>query len=180
VSASSTGVPAATRFLQGAEPLVTAAHPFFNELNPILSYLSYSRDTISQFLSTGASALAGTGKGGYQGHGAGEHYLPQVAIIDSRSLQRRTTRPFWERANSYIAPNAYQRAIPLGVIESFDCNPNGGEQRDASGTGGNAAPPCFVAPAQLFQDQKYPRLRSGHAPVVDAPRGTEGTSPAKP
>ena len=180
VAASATGVPAAQRFLEGAEPLLTAAHPFLSELNPILSYLSYSRTTVSQFLSSGASALAGTGKGGYQGNGAGEHYLPQIAIIDSRALQQRTTRPFWERANSYIVPNAYPRAIPLGVIESFDCNPNGGEQRDPSGTGGNSEPPCFVAPKQLFQDQKYPRLRSGHAPVVDAPHGTEGNSPAKP
>jgi phospholipid/cholesterol/gamma-HCH transport system substrate-binding protein len=180
VSASATGVPAAQRFLEGAEPLLTSTHPFLSELNPILSYLSYSRTTISQFLTTGASALAGTGKGGYQGNGAGEHYLPQVAIIDSRSLQQRLSRPFWERANAYIAPNAYQRAVPLGVIESFDCNPNGGEQRDASGSGGNAEPPCFVAPAQLFQHQKYPRLRSGQAPVVNAPTGTQGTSPAKP
>ena len=103
-----------------------------------------------------------------------------MAIIDSRSLQQRTTRPPWERANSYVAPNAYQRAIPLGVIESFDCNPAGGEQRNPSGVGGTAAPPCFVAPKQLFQDQKYPRLRRGHAPVVAAPTGTQGNSPARP
>jgi hypothetical protein len=118
--------------------------------------------------------------GGYKRTGPGEHYLPQVAIIDSRSLQQRTLRPFWERANAYIAPNAYQRAIPLGVIESFDCNPNGGEQPDPSGVGGTAEPPCFVAPKQLFQNQKYPRLRRGQAPVVDAPKGTEGSSPARP
>jgi hypothetical protein len=103
-----------------------------------------------------------------------------MAIIDSRSLQQRTSRPPWDRGNAYIAPNAYNRAIPLGVIESFDCNPSGGEQRNPSGTGGNAAPPCFVAPAQLFQDQQYPRLRPGQAPVVDAPTGTEGNSPARP
>lgn len=179
VSASATGVPAAQRFLEGAEPVLTSTHNFFSELNPILSYLSYSRTTVSQFLATGASALAGNGVGGYQRTGAGEHYLPQVAIIDSRSLQRRASRPFWERANSYIAPNAYQRAVPLGIIESFDCNPNGGEQIDPSGVGGNARPPCFVAPAQLFQHQKYPRLRRGQAPVVPAPKGTQGTKPAR-
>jgi phospholipid/cholesterol/gamma-HCH transport system substrate-binding protein len=180
VDASATGVPAAQRFLEGAEPVLESTHNFFSELNPILSYLSYSRTTVSQFLSTGASALGGNGVGGYKRFGTGEHYLPQMAIIDSRSLQQRAARPFWERANSYIAPNAYQRAIPLGVIESFDCNPNGGEQPDPSGTGGNAEPPCFVAPRQLFQDQKYPRLRRGQAPVVGAPHGTAGTSPARP
>ena len=180
VDASATGVPAARRFLEGAEPVLESTHSFLSELDPILSYLSYSRDTVSQFLAIGASALAGNGVGGYKRIGSGEHYLPQVAIIDSRSLQRRTSRPFWERANSYIAPNAYQRAVPLGVIESFDCDPNGGEQRDPSGTGGNAEPPCFVAPKQLFQDQKYPRLRRGRAPVVPAPKGREGNSPARP
>jgi hypothetical protein len=37
-----------------------------------------------------------------------------------------------------------------------------------------------VAPEQLFGDQQYPRLRAGNAPVVDAPKGTEGNSPARP
>jgi hypothetical protein len=153
---------------------------FFRELNPILAYLSFNRTPVSQFISVGASALGGTGAGGYQANGAGEHYLPQVAMIDSRSLQQRATRPPWERGNSYLAPNAYDRAIPLGVIESFDCNPNGGEQRDPSGSDGDAAPPCFVAPKQLFQNQQYPRLQSGQAPVVPAPKGTEGNRPARP
>jgi phospholipid/cholesterol/gamma-HCH transport system substrate-binding protein len=180
VDASATGVPAAERFLEGAEPLLDSTHPFLAELNPILSYLSYSRTQVAQFLSVGASALGGTGVGGYQAAGAGEHYLPQVAIIDGRSLQQRATRPPWERANAYVAPNAYTRATPLGVIESFDCNPGGGEHRDPSGSGTDAEPPCFVAPEQLFQDQRYPRLRRGQAPVVAAPRGEEGNEPARP
>jgi phospholipid/cholesterol/gamma-HCH transport system substrate-binding protein len=180
VDHSATGVPAAERFLEGAEPLLESTHVFMSELNPILAYLSFSRDQVSQFLGLGGSALAGTGVGGYQNPGAGEHYLAQLAVIDGRSLQQRTTRPPWDRGNAYLAPNAYVRAIPLGVIESFDCDPSGGEQRDASGVGGNAAPPCFVQPPQLFQDQQFPRLRSGRAPVVDAPSGDEGNSPARP
>jgi ABC-type transporter Mla subunit MlaD len=180
VDASATGVPAAERFLEGAEPLLESTHTFMRELNPILAYLSFARGQLAQFLAVGPSALAGTGQGGYQANGAGEHYLTQLAIIDSRSLQQRGTRPPWERGNAYLAPNAYARAIPLGVIESFDCNPNGGEQRNPAGTGGDAEPPCFVAPEQLFQDQQYPRLRAGQAPVVDAPRGTEGNRPARP
>ena len=180
VDASETGVPAAERFLEGAEPLLESTHVFLPQLNPILAYLSFTRAQVASFLSTGASALAGTGEGGYQANGAGEHYLPQVAIIDSRSLQQRAARPPWERANAYVAPNAYPRAIPLGAIESFDCDPNGGEQRDPSGSGTNAEPPCFVAPEQLFGDQKYPRLRRGKAPVVAPPRGRAGSEPARP
>lgn len=179
--ASETGVPAAERFIVGAEPVLEAVHIFMPELNPILSYLSYARVQVAQFLSVGGSALAGTGEGGYiEEPGAGEHYLPQVAIIDSRSFGRRTTRPDWERANTYVVPNAYDRATPLGVIESFDCAPNGGEQRDPSGFGEHAEPPCFVAPPQLYQDDRFPRLGRGRAPFTPAPAGREGNAPATP
>jgi len=180
VRASETGVPAATRFLRGAEPLLEATHVFMPELNPILSYLSFARVQLAQFITVGGAALAGNGEGGYEGNGGAEHYLPQVAIIDGRSLGRRSSRPPWERANSYVAPNAYDRAVPLGAIESFDCRPNGGKQRNPSGSGENAEPPCFVAPPLLWGNQKYPRLRRGRAPFVDAPDGREGRSPATP
>ena len=182
VDASETGVPAAERFIRGAEPVLESTHDFQSELNPILAYLSFARQQVADFFTTGGAALAGNEDGGYARStpGGNEHYLPQSAIIDGRSLRRRTTRPFWERANSYVAPNAYDRAISLGVIESFDCKPNGGEQRDPSGSGESAEPPCFVAPRSLFQDQKYPRLRRGQAPLVPAPQGREGTRPATP
>ena len=182
VDASETGVPAAERFIRGAEPVLESTHDFQSELNPILAYLSFARQQVADFFTTGGAALAGNEDGGYARStpGGNEHYLPQSAIIDGRSLRRRTTRPFWERANSYVAPNAYDRAISLGVIESFDCKPNGGEQRDPSGSGESAEPPCFVAPRSLFQDEKYPRLRRGQAPLVPAPQGREGTRPATP
>jgi phospholipid/cholesterol/gamma-HCH transport system substrate-binding protein len=178
VDASRTGVPAAERFLEGAEPVLEAVHVFMPELNPTLAYLNFSRQQIGTFFSAPAATLAGTGEGGYQANGAGEHYLPQAAIIDTRSLMSRPSRPPWERANAYVAPNAYSRAIGLGVIENFDCNPSGGEQRDPGGTGVDAAPPCFVAPPLLFQDQRYPKLRRGRAPFVPAPEGREGNAPA--
>jgi hypothetical protein len=114
------------------------------------------------------------------GNGGVEHYLPQIAMIDGRSFQRRPDRPDWERANSYIAPNAYDRATPLGVIESFDCKPNGGEQRNPEGEGEEAQPPCYEAPPLLWGGKKFPRLRSGVAPLVPAPQGREGTEPATP
>ena len=180
VRASRTGVPAATRFLRGAEPVLEATHVFMPEQNPILSYLSFARVQLAQFITVGGAALAGNGEGGYQGSGGAEHYLPQIAIIDGRSLGRRTSRPPWDRGNSYVAPNAYDRAIPLGAIESFDCRPSGGEKRNPSGSGENAAPPCFEAPPLLWGNQEFPRLKRGKAPFVDAPKGTEGTSPATP
>ena len=180
VDASETGVPEAERFLEEAEPVLEATHVFMPELNPILSYLAYARGQLAQFITVGGAALAGNGEGGYQRNTGEEHYLPQVAIIDGRSFEQRADRPFWERANTYHAPNAYDRAIPLGVIESFDCNPNGGEQRNPAGSGEDAEPPCFVAPPQLYQGEKFPRLGRGQAPFTPAPQGQEGRSPATP
>ena len=178
--ASKSGVPAATRFLRGAEPVLEATHVFLPELNPILSYLSFARGQLAEFITVGGAALAGNGAGGYMGDGGAEHYLPQVAIIDGRSFGRRPNRPPWERANAYPAPNAYDRATPLGVIESFDCKPNGGEQRNPEGEGENAEPPCFEAPPLLWGGQKLARLTRGKAPLVPAPKFREGTAPATP
>ncbi|MGH2761171.1 MAG: MlaD family protein [Thermoleophilaceae bacterium] len=180
VDASERGIPAAARFLEGAEPVLEATHVFMRELNPILSYLAYSRGQIAGFFSVGGAALGGNGEGGYTRNTGAEHYLPQVAIIDGRSFEQRADRPFWERANAYLAPNAYERGIPLGVIESFDCNANGGEQRNPSGSGEDAEPPCFVAPPHLYQDDNFPRLTRGRAPFTPAPVGREGNSSAIP
>jgi phospholipid/cholesterol/gamma-HCH transport system substrate-binding protein len=180
VRASKTGVPAATRFIHGAEPVLEATHVFMPELNPILSYLGFARAQLAEFITVGGAALAGNGSGGYMRSSGDEHYLPQIAIIDGRSFQRRPDRPDWERANSYIAPNAYERATPLGVIESFDCRPNGGEQRDPSGSGEEAKPPCFEAPPLLWNGTKFPHLRRGVAPLTAAPKGRQGTQPATP
>jgi virulence factor Mce-like protein len=180
VRAGERGIPAAERFLEGAEPVLEATHVFMPELNPILSYLSFARVQVAQFITVGGAALAGNGEGGYQGRPGVEHYLPQIAIIDGRSFGRRPTRPHWERANAYPAPNAYNRAIPLGVIESFDCRPNGGEQRNPEGEGEEAEPPCFVQPPLLWGGDRYPRLRRGVAPSVPAPQGREGREPATP
>jgi phospholipid/cholesterol/gamma-HCH transport system substrate-binding protein len=179
--ASETGIPAAERFLEGAEPVLEATHRFMPELNPILSYLSYAREQIAGFISTGGAAIAGNGDGSYMNpNSTAEHYLPQVAIIDGRSFSQRPDRPFWERANAYLAPNAYERAIGLGVIENFDCDPNGGEQRNPSGSGENAEPPCFVQPPQLYQSEKFPRLGRGRVPFTPAPEGRAGAQPATP
>jgi hypothetical protein len=181
VRASRNGVPAASRFLRGAEPVLEATHVFMPELNPILSYLSFARGQLAQFITVGGAALAGNGVGGYMGRGGEEHYLPQVAIIDGRSFESRPTRPSWERANAYPAPNAYQRATPLGAIESFDCKPSGGEVKDPSDNGTTQVLPCFVQPRSLYDDRQFPHLNPGKVRRAASPRGTtQGNAPADP
>ena len=184
IDASETGLPAAERLLRGAEPVFEGLHMFLPELNPVLARLGFGRLTVAQFLTVGGAALAGNGKGGYVGGQGGGHYLPQIALIDADSFAINRTRPAFDRGNSYIAPNAYERAIALGVTESFDCKPAGGRKRDP--TPGvpplfaGAEPPCFVQPPLLFQNQRFPKLERGRAPLVRAPSGREGTEPATP
>ena len=181
VRASKTGVPAATRFLRGAEPVLEATHVFMPELNPILSYLSFARVQLAQFITVGGAALAGNGEGGYQRASGVEHYLPQIAIIDGRSF----AAPH-RRGRSGSGRTRTSRRTPTTArcrwarSRAFDCKPAGGEKRNATGDGETAAPPCFEAPPLLWGNQKFPRLRRGKAPFVPAPKGRAGTSPATP
>ena len=185
ITAARRSLPSGSRFLRGAEPVFEGLHVFLPELNPILSRLAFSQQQIAQFLTVGGAALAGNARGGYLGDSQAENYLPQIALIDGQSIGtgfRR--RPSFDRGKSYPAPNAYNRMIPFGVQESFDCDPTGGEKRDPTdGTpplNSNAQPPCFVEPPLLFQRQKFPKLKRGRAPETRAPSGREGTEPAAP
>jgi phospholipid/cholesterol/gamma-HCH transport system substrate-binding protein len=186
IDASQTGVPAAERFLEGAEPVLEAAHVFLPEVNPILAYLQFNRTLVASFVVAGAGSIGENLAGGYtrpRTASTPEHLLTQSSFFEARSFMRDTTRPPWDRGNAYVAPNARWRAIPLGSIESFDCEPSGGEVRDPVNSPAIAkAPPCFIAPKSLFQDQKYPRLRRGQAPFVPGPVGgnREGNRPATP
>ena len=180
IVASRTGLPALQHTLKGLGPVVDALHPFFRELNPILSYLNYQQNTVAGFLENGAFNL--NGKPG------GRHAQAQVAVVDPNSFQRFTKRPANERGNAYLAPNALARAYQLGTIESFDCNPSGGEQRnpedalDAPGPSKAALrrAPCFVQPNSLYSGKKFDKIDPGVVRKKPVPKGTEGTAPANP
>src|SRR5256714_1616074 len=116
---SNVDLPAAAAFLRGARPVLAALHVFLPELNPILSYWNFDQDRIAHFLATGGSAFhykVAPQPGGVPGYA-----LAQFGVSNGESIQLRTSRPSNERANAYLAPNAYNRAVPLGIVESFDC-----------------------------------------------------------
>jgi virulence factor Mce-like protein len=179
ITAGRTGVPALQSTLREAEPLTEGLHAFFPELNPILSYLSYHQQTVAGFITNGAADLAAD-------YGTGQRGQTQIGLIEDRSVEGfpfGANPPAWVRANSYMAPNALARAIPLGTIESFRC-PDG-ERRDpedATRVGqGNAdkQPPCLEAPPSLYNGKKFVIPQRGRAPKRDAPRGTAGATPAR-
>jgi phospholipid/cholesterol/gamma-HCH transport system substrate-binding protein len=188
IRAGRTGLPDLTRVLEGAEPLLAAIRPFLAELNPILSYANFHQDTIAGFLTIGGANFGCPGRndqGGcdIQGTGAANRYQVNFSIIEPRSFDRRRTRPQWERGNAYLNPNGYLRAAAVGVLESFDCKPTGGQRTEptdtqAVPTADPTQPPCFVAPTSLYNGKKFVNPAQGDARKVDAPNGREGTSPA--
>ena len=193
IRASRRGLPAGARTIRGLNPVVDATHRLFPELSPVFASLSYNAPIVARFISVGGGALAADGNQSYaDGVKNDLHRLPQIALIDSQSFRRNTARPADDRGNAYVAPNAYERAGGLGMLESGDCDNIGGEKRDPTdGVLSNllgpalplqigAEPPCFVQPPSLFQGQQFNRMERGKAPIVPTPGGQAGTEPATP
>jgi phospholipid/cholesterol/gamma-HCH transport system substrate-binding protein len=178
IAASRRGVPALTRFLEGAEPVLEGLDGFLDELNPTLAFMSYNQGHITNFLSIGAANL--------NGNVEGERIQSQVGVIDGRSFEKHYTRPDWERGSAYPPPNHEARSYPLGILESFDCSPAGGEVRDPYDALGpldsdeDRRPPCFVQPRSRYDGQLFSFPRRGVAPRRPAPRGRDGSEPAAP
>jgi virulence factor Mce-like protein len=168
-------LPEASRFLRGAEPLFEALHVYLPELNPVLSFLNHYQQQVADFISNGGFALHAAFPG-LPGEGP-RHYLRQFSITNARSSGLATTRPEYERGNTYIAPNYMKRArIVGGVPESFDCRPTGGPKPEAT----NGSPPCLVQPESLWDGNQYPRLRRGDGRLRPPPEGNDGTRPVGP
>jgi phospholipid/cholesterol/gamma-HCH transport system substrate-binding protein len=177
--ASRTGVPALERTLREAEPLVEAIHTFFPELNPILSYMNFHQQTIAGFITNGGADISAD-------YGTGQRGQTQIGITsDSRNFQGYKwgePPPDWARGNAYLQPNAYNRALVIGGVESFQCP--GGERKypeDALKPGqdhDDKRAPCFEVPPSLYDGRLFPYPRRGVAPLKQPPRNFDGTTRA--
>ena len=176
---SRTGVPALEKTLREAEPLADALHTFLPELNPILSYMNFHQQTIAGFITNGGADLAAD-------YGTGQRGQTQIGITsDSRNFtayKHGEPPPDWARGNAYLQPNAYNRALMFGGMESFSCP--GGERKyaeDAVKPGqdhDDKRAPCFEAPPSLYNGHLFELPRKGVAPLREAPRGNAGNPPA--
>jgi virulence factor Mce-like protein len=179
IRSSKTDLPAAAMFLRGAIPVFKGLHVFLPQLNPILSYWNFDQDRIAHFLAAGGSAFhynVAPQVGGLPGYS-----LAQFGVLNGESIQLKNQRPADERANSYLAPNAYNRAVPIGMVESFDCKPSGGKVTNPSDNGQVQVPPCFVQPRSLYDNHFFPHLDPGKVRLKPPPRGTTaGNAPANP
>ena len=166
-------LPRAAAFLRGTVPVWESLHPYLQELNPIISFLNYYQEQVSDFIMNGSGSISGT-LPATPGQGP-RHYLRQMSVINSRGLAFNSTRQSYDRGNAYPAPNYLRRANALGIQESWDCKPNGPNPEPRAGE-----PPCFIAPGSLWDGKKYPQLVSGIDNLVPPPEGLEGRRPARP
>ena len=174
ITTSRTDLPAAERVLRGAAPLLEGLHAFLPELNPVLAFLNFYQEGVAGFIRNGSYGLQNERPP--HADGLPRHYLRQYATNNDASFSMTRMRSPNSRGYAYFQPNTLGRWVPLGVFESFNCDNAGGVQPNAT----EDNPPCFVAPPSLFQDQQFPLLRRGKAPIVPPPKGLEGTKPARP
>ena len=177
-------IPKLEQVLEGLQPLNDQLVPFFQELNPILSYLNFHQVTVAGFISNAAFNLAG--KWG------GERVQVQAGIIEGRSFEKFYERQDWERGNAYLQPNGLTRAVALGTFESYDCSiatgkAASGEPEDAESVPNFLGPakaemrrpPCLVQPPSLYNGKVFSIPQFGRAPKVAAPTPTAGTRVAR-
>jgi phospholipid/cholesterol/gamma-HCH transport system substrate-binding protein len=179
IKSAKTDLPDAAKFIRGAIPVFAGLHVFLPQLNPILSYWNFDSDRIAHFLSAGGAAFHYNVAP--QPNGSPGYALAQFGVVNGESIQLRTTRPATDRGNSYLAPNAYNRAAPLGIEETFDCKPSGGEVKNPSDDGFNQIPPCFVQPRSLYDNNYFPHLEPGKVRTAPSPRQTlDGNASSDP
>jgi phospholipid/cholesterol/gamma-HCH transport system substrate-binding protein len=167
-------LPRAAAFLRGTIPVWENLHPYLQELNPIISFLNYYQEQVSDFIMNGSGSFSGV-LPPLNDQSGPRHYLRQMSIINSRGLAFNSTRQSFDRGNAYPAPNYLRRANAFGIQEAWDCKPAGPKPDATAGE-----PPCFIAPGSLWDGNKFPRLESGVDRLVPPPERLEGRAPARP
>jgi phospholipid/cholesterol/gamma-HCH transport system substrate-binding protein len=186
ITVSQTGLPATERVLKGLGPntLLDSLGPFLGQLNPILSWLGYHQQLISDFITDGgASFFARTASVAHQCTYHGQlwncngtgHYLRQFSPSGPETFSfqgQQTGRDANNRGNTYPAPlwlpsgNYGPSDFANGDMPAWDCRNtgakgNGTTNGSTSQTGQpSAEQPCWVQPVLRGSPGKYliPRL----------------------
>jgi phospholipid/cholesterol/gamma-HCH transport system substrate-binding protein len=162
IRSSKTTLPEAERFVLGAEPLFGGLHQFLPELNPVLSFANFHRGGLSDFISIGSNVL-NIGLPPSANEPAPLHMLSQAAPIGANSIDFQITeqRDF-VRGNAYNRPGNLNTAQRVGVIPSFDCFNNPGEQPRAT----EDKPPCVLQGPYGWDGGLYPLVRGLQPPLA--------------
>ncbi len=153
ITVSQSGLPAVSKVLRGAEPLLGQLGPFLEELNPVLGWLSLHQQLTSDFISNGAAGIAAKTVS-FAGGGTG-HYLRQFSPVGPETLSLWSNRDPTNRGNTYPSPLwlADPKVLHTGAPPSWDCK-NTGAPGNGSVAGKQGAallnlggyPACWVAP----------------------------------
>jgi virulence factor Mce-like protein len=156
ITVSKTGLPATTRVLRGAIPLLNAFGPFLEQLNPIFHWLSYHQQLVSDFISQGGPSVSAKTTSLTGGVG---HYLRQFGPTGPETLGIAQTRDPNNRGNTY-PPNLWLSdpadfyAGPVNdphsaIFPAWDCMNTGSGTPDGRKPANNASPggspACWVA-----------------------------------
>jgi virulence factor Mce-like protein len=169
ITVSEQNLPDAARFLRGAGPVLTAAHSWLQEFNPILAFLNYEQYKIAAFLSNGGAATAYHLEQTQGRPDIPKHLLAFLGVINGRSMGISKTRPAYDRGTSYPHPFNYVIGPQYGGIQNFSCTNNTATQGADKNTGEQVKPvedfpPCKVQAPSEFDGGQYPFIDKGEAP----------------
>lgn len=179
VDVSKTGLPALKSTLDGAAPVLDQLDPFLANLNPVIDYLYYQRQTVTDFLTGPGTATAAT-LPTIPGQHAARHYLRQGGYLSAESLAIHQVRLNANRGNGYL--KALELTAPYsarsGIPPSFDCKntdytplttPGSPETMDEEQYTINDQPPVSpaFAPCVITPDSPA-QFGGGRAPTIFA------------
>ena len=147
-----TALPAATRIVDSARPLVGVLHPLGRQLVPIVDYLGlYRREVITGFANTAAATQATERQSSV---GTPLHYLRVIAPFTSEGYVGHTQRAGSNRTNPYLRPG--------GLLDYADGTPGAFHCENAGNVPLGAAPPCREQAPWTFRGvtAAFPRLEA--------------------
>ncbi|MBV9212690.1 MAG: MCE family protein [Actinobacteria bacterium] len=152
IAASRRGVPALTRIVRAAHPLLRLLVPVLREAQPVVDYLAlYKEELVSQLAGVAAASQASTASGA----ATPLHYLRVVAPFTSEGAVAYSKRLGSNRHNPYFLPLELSRMSAGNTgLRAFDCS-------NVDNPGFEPAPPCLVSPPLLFRGRAthYPHVR---------------------
>ena len=135
VSAARDGLPAATRTVRAAPPLVQQLEPLARDLRPVADYLGlYKREVMQSWMNVAAATQAT-----FQDPGAAQplHYLRVLIPLTTEAFVTQGKRLASNRHNPYFAPGAFDKLA--SGLEALDCtNTSNPQSLPVLGS----APPC--------------------------------------
>jgi phospholipid/cholesterol/gamma-HCH transport system substrate-binding protein len=150
VTLSRTGLPALTRVVQHARPLMHILVPTLQQALPVVQYLGiYKQEIGSAIANLAASTEAAQPS---VAGGPPLHYIRTLVPFTGEGLAVQAKRYGTNRHNPYLLPLAL---LKLGSgLESFDC------QNTGNPGSGEPAPPCKVQQPLDFQGRRtaYPHV----------------------